>query len=168
MASPANLNSPANIIPPISTAQPHIGHSLQQLSTMYTEIFDNHLRTLRVLQTASPPDQSVFGRTSIFIDAANETIEVISTLASAIAEANDPEKGPTRQIEDTINITRLYALTAQNKMYTALGSGTTFNASPAGMASNNMATDVSRYLDYVKAKHTERDFGDDSGGDEDA
>lgn len=164
MTSPADIDSLTEMLPPVDTPQPHTGLNQQQLSALFTNTFASHLKTLHSLQSTSLENRFVSRRISTFIDIANETIAAISSLKSAITEANDPKNEPSRQTEDTIDIAYLCALTALNNMFTLLGSRGAYNASPAGVASQMMAGDIARYLDYVKVEHTPKDFEDEDEG----
>lgn len=164
MTSLTDVNSPTEIL---DTPQPHIGLSQQELSALFTDTFAKHLKTLHDLQSTSLENRPVSRRISTFIDIANEAIATISSLKSAITEANDPKNEPSRQTEDTIDMAYLCALTALNKMFTLLGSGGTYNASLAGVASQMMAGDIARYLDYVKVGHTPKDFEDEDESEKD-
>lgn len=86
----------------------------------------------------------------MLISAANKAINAISNLASRVAEIIDTGREPTSEIKDEISAAKVTAFTAHSGMYRALGFGTTYNKSQAGITGKELADDVSRYLDFVE------------------
>lgn len=163
MTSPANINSLTNTIPPTSTTQPNSGYSLSEQTIEYTGIFDNHLKALQEIASGSP-NRSVSERTRAFIIIANEAIVRISNLASTVIEATNTGEEPTLETKAEIQVAEATAVTLEKEMYKEMGSGMTYNKTPAGLLVKKLVKDISRYFDYVRSDIEKyiRDEGEDT------